>query len=120
MENPRNIFIINIYKSFCLRITSYNVCYTKLLREEIDLFANVYREKLGLYVVKNNWQKTYSFSNSEAKAKAFIYVDDKDVPRILHVVKNDRITSYNVCYTKLLRFNAGQYFWRIRVFAKPI
>ena len=64
------------------RITSYNVCYTKLLRAKVqDRFA----EALLLTLI-------------EEGPKAFAKPQDYDV--WANII---RITSYNVCYTKLLR-----------------
>ena len=61
------------------RITSYNVCYTKLLRDHSAAGGHVdlLRRSHGLLIV----------------------VD--------HGGDYDRITSYNVCYTKLLRDHSG-------------
>ena len=62
-----------------LRITSYNVCYTKLLRERLLRYS----------------QTDLLRSYSALVEKHF---------RELHKVTDyARITSYNVCYTKLLR-----------------
>ena len=61
------------------RITSYNVCYTKLLRA---------REKLRLAI------DYYRTRNPEV-----------DIV-LIEPGSDDRITSYNVCYTKLLRFDS--------------
>ena len=75
------------------RITSYNVCYTKLLRyvirgistKNLIPILNCIKFNLttdGLYLMS---------TDNEIAIKTFI-------------PKKDRITSYNVCYTKLLRF----------------
>ena len=70
------------------RITSYNVCYTKLLRLELALDAGA-----GLQ-------------------QAQVQAQQLDVPQCRrHLASgyaqgqalDHRITSYNVCYTKLLR-----------------
>ena len=63
------------------RITSYNVCYTKLLRPFMILVTPFIKHKHNLMVM---------------------------VFHIVNTVRNlykrqSRITSYNVCYTKLLR-----------------
>ena len=56
------------------RITSYNVCYTKLLR-------------IRHLKTKGNIEKRYIGSTDESLVNP----------------NEHRITSYNVCYTKLLR-----------------
>ena len=58
------------------RITSYNVCYTKLLR-----------------VLANSQESAYKISKSGYKS----------VTLEGEFFEANRITSYNVCYTKLLR-----------------
>ena len=70
------------------RITSYNVCYTKLLRE--------------------NRGNVYEFAHTLIDAGAdVVFGHGPHVPRAIEVYKGRfRITSYNVCYTKLLRFAA--------------
>ena len=71
-------------KLVIVRITSYNVCYTKLLR-------------------------TSSASNDHANRPAAISLRIRASPRSMAVRSlRLRITSYNVCYTKLLRFQAEQ------------
>ena len=86
------------------RITSYNVCYTKLLRDcktnrLVSLtgrrFLSCQRSVLGDETLLNVLAKFY-------------YMDS-------------RITSYNVCYTKLLRVSVfsdafrGELMWRIGI-----
>ena len=79
------------------RITSYNVCYTKLLRfahifEGVDL-ASVDDEIFDLLAsgMLQEWLK-----DPKGVADA-LGLDENELSKI-------RITSYNVCYTKLLRF----------------
>ena len=60
------------------RITSYNVCYTKLLRENFQFI-------------------------SENTINLFLTQDDLKNGLGWVMDPNSRITSYNVCYTKLLR-----------------
>ena len=67
----------NLFKS---RITSYNVCYTKLLREEPGVSRCAYKMNKEPEII-------------EVPAGKF---------ECLNYVA--RITSYNVCYTKLLRY----------------
>ena len=73
------------------RITSYNVCYTKLLRPTYDVRFVGVNEPLNV---------TY-----KANIKQNTGIDWKDVNVVLSTAKTNlsRITSYNVCYTKLLR-----------------
>ena len=89
------------------RITSYNVCYTKLLRVINDL----QKQQLALeaahksIVLLKNDNALPLNPNSN-----FIYMTGPLVSNTLSLVGNYnginsdiRITSYNVCYTKLLR-----------------
>ena len=77
------------------RITSYNVCYTKLLRSILALVFIVPTMLAGIF----DWQHLY----------AGRYLPYIVVKLVLAVVLTGllgysvRITSYNVCYTKLLR-----------------
>ena len=86
------------------RITSYNVCYTKLLRVSAVGIYDMLRVELS--------------PNGAFNVTEFGTVEDSDQFRALyayspyHHVRDDaqrtglRITSYNVCYTKLLRASA--------------
>ena len=126
-----------------VRITSYNVCYTKLLRiryedriqfdvqinqeqqlqyklpslslqplienitkhniisEELPVYVAIYISQ-GRLVVKNTYQpRELSEPNTgigiQNLAKRYVYITGKSIDTYI------RITSYNVCYTKLLR-----------------
>ena len=112
------------------RITSYNVCYTKLLRSfEISDSSNLAGNAIG--IVSNEATATnHIFSVYEAnfnlKTEQGSFVDYMDVAidnvtastnyntgmatiklfngtYTYRIANNTRITSYNVCYTKLLR-----------------
>ena len=69
-----------------IRITSYNVCYTKLLREySIGILSHA---RTGQTIrIGNDCRLRISF--------AVVDIAIRSTP--------GRITSYNVCYTKLLR-----------------
>ena len=80
-----------------LRITSYNVCYTKLLR---------WPEAGGLFLEHDNFAPANSLVTPEHIKPVWyftpFYAILKAVPdKLMGVIL--RITSYNVCYTKLLR-----------------
>ena len=78
------------------RITSYNVCYTKLLR--LLMIPNMYKiagELLpGVFHVS---------ARAIAASSLSIFGDHQDVMAARQTGFAIRITSYNVCYTKLLR-----------------
>ena len=111
-------------KAFAIRITSYNVCYTKLLRSykipygtietkadgildsitekpEITFYINT-----GLYILEphliNEIPKDTFYHITSLIEK--LQVENRRVG-VFPVSENSwtRITSYNVCYTKLLR-----------------
>ena len=78
-----------------IRITSYNVCYTKLLRTDPN---------------SKDWRDwPYIPGDAAMEAPDGYY---RILGRIDDVINNNdiRITSYNVCYTKLLRYS---YFIRL-------
>ena len=120
------------------RITSYNVCYTKLLRISVDenaiktLCAN-YIDNVKAHTQKEKIRNKYSNKLEEADERFMRSIEEKiDIPEsrkddfrreIMNYIGAlaiegktfdykmnerlhralDRITSYNVCYTKLLR-----------------
>ena len=114
------------------RITSYNVCYTKLLRdnEENSYYMTVNRSYLEIKRTLNlkDEEFWYYYGNNDFEglnkllAEGFdnymgIYMTRAESPMIDAIEKRNfemikflldngfsRITSYNVCYTKLLRF----------------
>ena len=97
------------------RITSYNVCYTKLLRKLIGINKDIGylsdhgcptlgpdrmammqgREGNGLAVFDQLVGSRYNIKQIPLK--------DEGIPEGLNCLVIARITSYNVCYTKLLR-----------------
>ena len=95
------------------RITSYNVCYTKLLRafdldyshqfSKGELTANTnftnYYYKQDQHIVSNYYEDNGSF----IETTAFNTLNEQHTK--IFAIRTDyaRITSYNVCYTKLLR-----------------
>ena len=108
------------------RITSYNVCYTKLLRQlpvfnkfesgEIEGFAENMEEYWGniLDYYQKMWDLIEDYSELiEGYSKTFDSMQanrTNEIVKILTLISSIRITSYNVCYTKLLRFD--QYWFR--------
>ena len=81
---------------FCdqIRITSYNVCYTKLLRTMHAEYTHYVHTALGHIALKNN--------DIDAALEHLIESGKViSTPRLSSY--GPRITSYNVCYTKLLR-----------------
>ena len=123
-----------------LRITSYNVCYTKLLRRPVTLEESCVDEKLKAYhwpgnvrELENVIQRAILMSNSEKISADMISFDmpmenqadnnAEEISSYIHKFNGSplkgiveeverevimfrlshRITSYNVCYTKLLR-----------------
>ena len=81
------------------RITSYNVCYTKLLRA----FSNIatwinYAASFGLTFFFSLYLQVVK--GMSAQTAGFVLVVQPVIQAVL-----SRITSYNVCYTTLLREN---------------
>ena len=105
------------------RITSYNVCYTKLLRTNTIRMLVASRDRGGLRPVVRRRRITglgkslretgaigdREFRESVAVLRDFYQGQDRGF--FIHL-SPFRITSYNVCYTKLLRIP-------VRRFAKP-
>ena len=88
------------------RITSYNVCYTKLLRIPRDgyVLAEGESKHIGRLVIPPKvfaalQVETTLWVNASLDYRARIILDDYP-----------RITSYNVCYTKLLRSSINPFF----------
>ena len=96
------------------RITSYNVCYTKLLRIIIVVSNPLDVMTYAAFLAANKApNKVFGMAGTldTGRYKAFIAsalnVSPKDIHAMLLGGHGDtRITSYNVCYTKLLRFAA--------------
>ena len=87
-------------KTKSLRITSYNVCYTKLLRFIPETVTTIAKEAFS-----NSDLTSVIIPNSVTYIGNYAFYENA----ITSVVISDsvkyigRITSYNVCYTKLLR-----------------
>ena len=95
------------------RITSYNVCYTKLLRSLDDDSSR--KPNLDMNIIRQIAEKTgLRFTPEKENAEnTFAPIDLLDyIYAVLHSPayreKYSRITSYNVCYTKLLRADSGK------------
>ena len=74
-----------------LRITSYNVCYTKLLRGELKRKADKDPEDYALF-----------WNNFGAVLKEGLYEDESQRGAILELARFQTvITSYSIHYTKL-------------------
>ena len=109
------------------RITSYNVCYTKLLRISVpDGEEGKYRYKVEALAVKADGLSVPFYSQTKVELKEQV-PQNPEAPRLVDEFVNAfpeplsfydslgseeamilwqapfRITSYNVCYTKLLR-----------------
>ena len=82
------------------RITSYNVCYTKLLRSQLGFNADYVNEKVISEADVSNGMLRYGPMSYQV---LFIAGAKSLQPETALALEN-RITSYNVCYTKLLRF----------------
>ena len=102
------------------RITSYNVCYTKLLRGRTSVVTpSAKNSEAALRRIEALWRRTGARvlrMDPETHDHVFAYVSH--LPHavayaLVHSVATLdsrvplRITSYNVCYTKLLRATAG-------------
>ena len=109
------------------RITSYNVCYTKLLRKVRDMSTSEIIEKLESMNIDFEIERFkkqaqnyisaiqlaedhYYTQNFQAPGQeedfiwlAIIELWNRIIPEKWNMEMIDRITSYNVCYTKLLR-----------------
>ena len=82
------------------RITSYNVCYTKLLR----VYGVFFYDRGDVYNHGENIDFGDQFSSSGFELR---WNSPMGPIRLAYGI---RITSYNVCYTKLLRFEINQSF----------
>ena len=89
-----------------LRITSYNVCYTKLLR-----ISPEQAEAIEVNTAKRSYPETDEQKLAGIEANATVGADwetnvqNKPVTisqEQAEAIEANRITSYNVCYTKLL------------------
>ena len=83
------------------RITSYNVCYTKLLRA-IEADRHVDNRLDGLHHPRKDLRPVL-LARTEIdveRLRAGLHLGDRE---LLEEARILRITSYNVCYTKLLR-----------------
>ena len=116
---------------FSVRITSYNVCYTKLLRKKIENIkirrrdlrvqvpVNLESDAVGAVIQSLGRRAKYLLINLSNNKTIIWHLgmsgrigihSEKPVELLKHdhvILETDdgisRITSYNVCYTKLLR-----------------
>ena len=86
------------------RITSYNVCYTKLLREESThhWFTRTAVHELHACLQHSDESRYPTGRSVRERSWRYVWLPKQDVQR-MHQPPTIRITSYNVCYTKLLR-----------------
>ena len=108
--------------AYLTRITSYNVCYTKLLRiNQLAPFKYPWAWNYFLNSNKNHWtpldinmaQDVHDYrykltlEEKHVYENVLSYLTTSDILAMrnigLAVMEKIRITSYNVCYTKLLR-----------------
>ena len=83
------------------RITSYNVCYTKLLRQQVADTVQDRLEAVQLCGVLPQLPGILPLLLGTG-FRAFS-VEATLLPYLWQTIADTRITSYNVCYTKLLR-----------------
>ena len=97
------------------RITSYNVCYTKLLRpfklqRFLDPANSLPRSMLVLHQSKPHILIA-SLPEADTGRHGYFRFTEQELREFegphMSIWQRDRITSYNVCYTKLLRFWTG-------------
>ena len=105
------------------RITSYNVCYTKLLRMMMGHSsanlpkAQAIKDATMAHFILKNYKKGHTFIHYNGSFHSDYYEGilwylKRERPDLKYV----RITSYNVCYTKLLRLNVGA---EVFIFSAP-
>ena len=95
-----------VYETY--RITSYNVCYTKLLRffvnEMPQQFAVHFFNHIGFEALLSSPFPTRCNNRIETLLRNNTFPGWFLKPHhFFHIAQTFRITSYNVCYTKLLR-----------------
>ena len=83
-SSPHVIAGVGWHVGWSCRITSYNVCYTKLLRSPDSKWLAYAK------AAANNFRQITLWS-----------LEDNSIHKVTDTFA--RITSYNVCYTKLLR-----------------
>ena len=130
-EIPNFTVLILISRPVCHRITSYNVCYTKLLRcviYVIVIMGGLALQFTGVEKARAQFQALSAFSgtgfttkesetmvNHPRRRKVIMYLMILGKAGLVSIIATFasslkktnvtelRITSYNVCYTKLLR-----------------
>ena len=91
------------------RITSYNVCYTKLLRSSRNATSYAYYAARIYYCNDLLFaHNTVYLDGTYASGYSLYTYYGANQRYFNNIIKhNGRITSYNVCYTKLLRTASG-------------
>ena len=90
-----------------IRITSYNVCYTKLLRKGISITVRHSGRYRPAADTRSQFQVEVESTNAALKAALqTLTVKHREILELVF-----RITSYNVCYTKLLRHSLEESAW---------
>ena len=91
------------------RITSYNVCYTKLLREDSDAYRALgnsntdWQDEIYRTALSTDHNLTISGGLKNMPYRVSLGYTNQNGIIETSKFERYRITSYNVCYTKLLR-----------------
>ena len=87
-------------------ITSYSIHYTKLFVEDKKNEVSTYISDLKKWAI--DWVENYVIDIVEPQLESKKQEIISDINSKIDNQKIDRITSYNVCYTKLLRLDILQ------------
>ena len=101
---PRVVVVAMFLLASAYRITSYNVCYTKLLR----LLSGDSDHAWGEFLVERGLVDGSRYQRENDRYYEAYKAGELDIADYLRfALRPLRITSYNVCYTKLLRIAAS-------------